>query len=136
MTTQIKDPSASRDNARGVVFVHSAPSALCPHIEWAVAGVLGVPVSLDWTPQPAQAGTYRAELFWSGAVASLRGRGVEEMRDALGRLRVKELILPNEPPSFSGEQEFTFRHGLLRDGAYDSLPKALRAWQVLTSSSA
>ncbi|TQL67803.1 uncharacterized protein DUF3145 [Nocardioides albertanoniae] len=70
MTTQIKDPSASRDNARGVVFVHSAPSALCPHIEWAVAGVLGVPVSLDWTPQPAQAGTYRAELFWSGAVGS------------------------------------------------------------------
>ncbi|MGH3424385.1 MAG: DUF3145 family protein, partial [Nocardioidaceae bacterium] len=24
---------------RGVVYVHSAPSALCPHVEWAVAGV-------------------------------------------------------------------------------------------------
>jgi hypothetical protein len=70
VTTQIKDPSASRGIARGVVFVHSAPSALCPHIEWAVAGVLGVPVTFDWTPQPAQAGTYRAELFWSGAVGS------------------------------------------------------------------
>ena len=70
MTTQIKDPSASRGTARGVVFVHSAPSALCPHIEWAVAGVLGVPVSFDWTPQPAQAGTYRAELFWSGEIGS------------------------------------------------------------------
>ncbi|MFD7075823.1 DUF3145 domain-containing protein [Nocardioides sp. NPDC057577] len=56
--------------ARGVVFVHSAPSALCPHIEWAVAGVLGAPVNFDWTAQPAQAGTYRAELFWSGAVGS------------------------------------------------------------------
>ncbi|EGD40045.1 DUF3145 domain-containing protein [Nocardioides sp. WG-D5] len=70
MTTQIKDPSASRGIARGVVFVHSAPSALCPHIEWAVAGVLGVPVNFDWTAQPAQAGTYRAELFWSGAIGS------------------------------------------------------------------
>ena len=66
-------------------------------------------------------------VFWSGAVASLSGLGVEEIRDAFGRLRVKELILPNDPSSFSGEQEFTFRHGLIRDGAYESLPKSLRA---------
>jgi tetratricopeptide (TPR) repeat protein len=52
---------------------------------------------------------------------------MEEIRDAFGRLRVKELILPNDPSSFSGEQEFTFRHGLIRDGAYESLPKSLRA---------
>ncbi|WP_439939088.1 DUF3145 domain-containing protein [Nocardia sp. N13] len=65
---------------RGILYVHSAPSALCPHIEWAVGGVLGVAVSLDWTPQPAQPGSYRAELSWTGtagtaaAVASaLRG---------------------------------------------------------------
>nr|WP_310965034.1 DUF3145 domain-containing protein [Nocardioides marmorisolisilvae] len=51
---------------RGVLYVHSAPSALCPHVEWAAGGVLGVGVNLDWTPQPAQAGTYRAEYFWAG----------------------------------------------------------------------
>ncbi len=66
-------------------------------------------------------------VFWSGAVVALSGLGVEEIRDASGRLRVKELILPNDPSSFSGEQEFTFRHGLIRDGAYESLPKSLRA---------
>ena len=55
---------------RGVVYVHSAPSALCPHIEWAVGGVLGVSVNVDWTPQPAQAGSYRAELSWSGSPGS------------------------------------------------------------------
>jgi len=60
--------------------VHSTPSALCPHIEWAVGGVLGVAVNLDWTPQPAQPGTYRAELSWTGSagtgaaiVSALRG---------------------------------------------------------------
>ena len=52
---------------RGVVYVHSATSALCPHVEWALAGVLGMRVSLDWTPQPAEPGTWRAELSWSGA---------------------------------------------------------------------
>jgi hypothetical protein len=62
--------TATRAATRGVLYVHSAPSALCPHIEWAVSGVLGVPVSLDWTPQPAQSGTYRAELSWTGQVGA------------------------------------------------------------------
>ena len=63
-----------------MLYVHSAPSALCPHIEWAAGGVLGNAVSLEWTPQRAQAGAYRAEFSWSGeagtaaAIASaLRG---------------------------------------------------------------
>jgi hypothetical protein len=51
---------------RGVLYVHSAPPALCPHIEWAVAGVLGARVSLDWIPQSASPGTWRAELSWYG----------------------------------------------------------------------
>ena len=55
---------------RGVLYVHSAPSALCPHIEWAVAGVLGVSVDLEWTPQPAQSGTYRSELSWAAGPGS------------------------------------------------------------------
>ena len=70
----------SRAATRGVLYVHSAPSALCPHIEWAVGGVLGIAANLDWTPQPAHAGSYRAEYSWSGdagtaaAIASgLRG---------------------------------------------------------------
>jgi hypothetical protein len=53
-------------SARGVLQVHCAPPALCPHIEWAVAGVLGVPVSLAWVDQPAAPGAVRAELDWQG----------------------------------------------------------------------
>jgi hypothetical protein len=51
---------------RGVLYVHSAPRALCPHIEWAVAGVLGVRVNLDWIRQPASPGTWRSEFSWKG----------------------------------------------------------------------
>ncbi len=53
-------------SVRGVLHVHCAPPALCPHIEWAVAGVLGVPVSLLWVDQPASPGSLRAELTWQG----------------------------------------------------------------------
>ena len=51
---------------RGVLQVHSAPPALSPHIEWAVAGVLGIPVTLPWVDQPASPGALRAELNWQG----------------------------------------------------------------------
>jgi hypothetical protein len=51
---------------RGVVFIHSTPTALCPHIAWALEGVLDTRVSLDWVPQPAQPGTMRTEFSWTG----------------------------------------------------------------------
>ena len=42
---------------RGVLYVHSAPSALCPHVEWAASGVLGgASVDVDWVAQPAETG--------------------------------------------------------------------------------
>ncbi|HYP46336.1 MAG TPA: DUF3145 domain-containing protein [Propionibacteriaceae bacterium] len=55
---------------RGVLFVHSAPSALCPHIEWAVGGAFGMPVRLDWTQQPLERSTYRTEHAWVGPAGS------------------------------------------------------------------
>ena len=51
---------------RGVVFVHSAPRALCSHVEWAIGTVLNARVSVDWTAQPAVAGMLRAEHSWVG----------------------------------------------------------------------
>ena len=50
----------------GVLQVHTAPPALCPHIEWAVAGTVGTTVSMPWVSQPAAPGSLRAELTWHG----------------------------------------------------------------------
>ncbi len=58
--------TASRVTTRGVVFIHSTPTALCPHITWALEGALGQPVRLDWTIQPAGPRLVRAELSWTG----------------------------------------------------------------------
>jgi Protein of unknown function (DUF3145) len=56
--------------ARGVVFIHSAPTAVCPHVEWAIAGIVGSRVSLRWAPQPAAPGLQRAEMTWRGEPAT------------------------------------------------------------------
>jgi class 3 adenylate cyclase/tetratricopeptide (TPR) repeat protein len=65
--------------------------------------------------------------FWLGSVARLAGLEADAARAVLGRLRVKEIVIPREPPTFSGELELAFRHVLIRDVAYESLPKSTRA---------
>lgn len=64
----------------GVLFVHSAPRALAPHIDWAASGVLGVPARMRWEDQPMAPRLLRAELPWRGRedtgarlVSALRG---------------------------------------------------------------
>ena len=53
--------------ARGVVFLHSCPRALSPHLEWALASVFGTEVRIDWADQSIAPGTVRAEIIWTGA---------------------------------------------------------------------
>jgi hypothetical protein len=55
---------------RGVLFVHSAPSALCPHVEWAVGAVFGAPIRVDWIPQPVERACYRTEYSWAGSTGT------------------------------------------------------------------
>jgi len=53
---------------RGVIYVHSAPSAVCLHVEWAIAGVLGSrPPGIEWRAQPVLPGSCRTEFAWSGS---------------------------------------------------------------------
>lgn len=72
--------AASGALVHGAVFIHSAPKALCPHVEWALGRAVGRAVHLDWHEQPVLKGAQRAEFGWSGpagtgeAIASgLRG---------------------------------------------------------------
>lgn len=70
---------------RGVLFVHSTPRALCPHIEWAAGGAIGVHAKFDWTEQPAAPGLFRAEVGWqapqgSGARIASALRGWDNLR--------------------------------------------------------
>lgn len=51
---------------RGVVYVHSTPLAVCAHVEWAIARVLGAPVNLHWAVQPVEPSARRSECSWSG----------------------------------------------------------------------
>ena len=71
--------------ARGVVYIHSAPSALRPHVEWAAGRALGRAVNFDWREQPVLKGSFRTEFFWegdrgTGAALASGLRGWEHLR--------------------------------------------------------
>src|SRR3954462_15858652 len=67
MSNARTEGSRAVPGTRGVVFMHCCPSALAPHVEWGLAGVLGSPVRLEWTGQPAAPQHLRAAATWTGA---------------------------------------------------------------------
>ena len=92
---------------RGVVYIHAAPSAVCPHVEWALAGVLGAPVHLDWIGQPAAVGSYRTELSWHGRPGT--GATLASALRGWDRLRFE---VTEEPSQGSEGARFSFTPGL------------------------
>lgn len=71
--------------SRGVIYIHSAPRVLCPHLEWAVGRTLGRAVNFDWADQPVLPGAQRTEFYWegpagTGAALATAVRGWEHLR--------------------------------------------------------
>jgi tetratricopeptide (TPR) repeat protein len=67
------------------------------------------------------------QVFWWGAVADLSPP--EDVRAVAGRLQalVRKGLIKPDARTFAGEDGFRFGHILIRDAAYDSTPKRLRA---------
>jgi len=75
----------------------------------------------------AQNAAVVGRIFWDALIAHLSRQGTSATGELLRRLRVKELVVPRQPSALAGAAEFGFRHVLIRDVAYDSLPKRDRA---------
>ncbi|WP_026918628.1 DUF3145 domain-containing protein [Gordonia shandongensis] len=58
------------DSTSGVVYIHAAPVALCPHVEWALSSTLNARADLHWSAQDAEPGRMRATVDWSGPVGT------------------------------------------------------------------
>jgi DNA-binding SARP family transcriptional activator/class 3 adenylate cyclase len=67
------------------------------------------------------------EVGWVGGLAAVSERGREEVTSALLRLERRELLRRTPHSSVAGEVEYAFRHVLVRDVAYEQLPRAERA---------
>src|SRR5260221_14076000 len=70
-------------------------------------------------------GSVEGQLFHSAAVAALASPPASAERQLVPLVR-KELARPARPQLGAGDA-YRFRHLLIRDAAYDALPKAVRA---------
>jgi class 3 adenylate cyclase/tetratricopeptide (TPR) repeat protein len=72
-------------------------------------------------------GSVEGKVFHAGAVATLSSEALRPtVRPRLLALARKELIRPDRA-DFAGEDAFRFRHLLIRDAAYQAMPKEQRA---------
>ena len=98
------DAGPAMGPARGVVFIHSCPRAVSPHVDWALAAVFGRTVDIDWAAQPIAPGSVRAELVWGGP----QGTGAR-IASALHPFRqLRHEVTEDPSPGREGER---FRRG-------------------------
>ena len=73
-----------------------------------------------------RAGSLFGEVFWRGALAALLG-STSTVDELLPKLEQGEWIKRRRIAKFHGEAEYVFRHGLIRDAAYEMLTAGDRA---------
>ena len=98
---------STRGNTRGVVYVHSSPAAVCPHVEWALSSALSTPVQLRWTSQDAAPGQQRAECDWRGPAGT-----AAKIVTALKAWPMLRFEVTEEPSTGVDGERFCFAPGL------------------------
>jgi predicted ATPase len=63
-------------------------------------------------------------VFWRGALSEIEDR--DDLSQALGSLEARDLIQREAVSRIRGDQQFGFKHGLIHDVAYSTLPRAAR----------
>jgi tetratricopeptide (TPR) repeat protein len=67
------------------------------------------------------------KVFWTGGVAAIGRVDEHEVKEGMRELVRKELVRPARRSSVEGQEELVFWHVLVRDVAYQQIPRAARA---------
>jgi predicted ATPase/class 3 adenylate cyclase len=86
---------------------------------------------LDTLPAAARGALLDAavigKVFWRGALQALEAtRSAAELADALDMLEARDFIRRESGSQIQGDHEYLFRHMLIREVAYATLPRAAR----------
>ncbi|HXW78615.1 MAG TPA: AAA family ATPase, partial [Acidimicrobiales bacterium] len=83
---------------------------------------------IDALPGDARSALLRASVigksFWRGALE--RMGGIADIDVALDALEMRGLVQRRLPSRIEGDSEFSFKHDLILDGAYSTLPRSTR----------
>jgi class 3 adenylate cyclase len=117
------NPLFIEELAASVAEQHSRADELPTSIRGIIAA------RLDAVPAPERAVLLDAavvgRIFWDGALAQL-GRHNGELPELLDSLEGRDLIRREAGSRFRGQQQYRFKHALIREVAYATLPRAKR----------
>jgi class 3 adenylate cyclase/tetratricopeptide (TPR) repeat protein len=65
-------------------------------------------------------------VFWPGPLARILNGLADHLDDALGRLERRDFVQSRLGSTMAGEPEYSFKHALIRDVAYESMPRRER----------
>jgi class 3 adenylate cyclase len=65
-------------------------------------------------------------VFWPGPLERLLNGDSEELGSVLANLEERDLVLSRLTSAMAGQPEYAFKHALIRDVAYESLPRRER----------
>jgi hypothetical protein len=99
MTVHVQVAGA-QTTAHGVVFLHACPGAVAPHVEWALSGVFGNRVTIDWASQPVEPGSQRAEIVWTGPA----GTGAKIASALVGFRQIRYEVTEDPSANHEGER--------------------------------
>jgi len=107
-------------------MAESSPSATAS-LPTSIRGILAA--RLDALPAPERSLLLDAAVvgktFWRGALERIAGEG-DGLSELLGALERRDLIVRDTTSAIEGQQQFGFKHVLIRDVAYELLPRAGR----------
>ncbi len=95
------------DAATGVVYIHSSPAAVCPHIEWALAATLDSRPDPTWIGQPADPGLLRTTVNWTGPVGT-----AARLVDALRVWQMLRFEVTEDPSEGVDGERYSYAPGL------------------------
>jgi class 3 adenylate cyclase len=115
------------DETRGGAVARSSLSRL--EIPDTVQAVLAARIDMlgSSDKRVLQASAVVGREFWKGCVARIINGEASDLEASLKRLEGRELIMARPTSSIAGEQQYSFRHGLTKDVAYDSVVRRERA---------
>jgi predicted ATPase/class 3 adenylate cyclase len=67
------------------------------------------------------------QTFWEGSLRVVQDEERIDLENALSGLEEKDLVVSSAGSRLAGEHEYAFKHVLIRDVAYSTLPKSVRA---------
>jgi class 3 adenylate cyclase/tetratricopeptide (TPR) repeat protein len=118
------------------LFIEELAASLSERVEGAAATLptnvkTTIAARLDVLPGPARSVLLDAavvgKVFWRGALRAMAdGQDDARLEDALDLLESRDFIRREPTSQLQGDREYTFKHMLIREVAYATLPRAAR----------